>query len=299
MSRVEDQRKSQAETERMQKQADRASRDAQRADKSTQRFGQLMERAKTPNQAHEKKLGQQLGEQQATQQNRASSDAARMARMARGGTLQHGRILEQVKSFQGTLQNQKAQSAEAQEVRVQQRDEGMTETRVQSDERVSDLDDKRETRAELDREQAKAEAQAEGRANAAISGRGAGGGGTSQQQHEGQGDNAAALQKAQGAAGADEAASARAVQEIPELILQALADKVYVGVNAEGLAEFRIELKDGILEGATLQVTAEDGGIKLHFHGLEGNAKRLVQASEGDLGRRLAAKGLRLQSLSV
>lgn len=223
-----------------------------------------------------------------------------MARMARGGTLQHGRILEQVKSFQGTLQNQKAQSAEAQEGRVQRREDGMIETRVQSDERITDLEQKRETRAEQEREQAKAEAQAEGRANAAISGRGGSGGGSSQHQNDGQGEHAAAaIQKAKGAAGAEEAASARAVQQIPELILQALADKVYVGVNAEGLAEFRIELKEGILEGATLQVTAAEGGIKLQFHGLEGNAKRLVQASEGDLARRLGAKGLRLQSLST
>lgn len=301
MSRVEEQRKSQAETERVQKQADRVSRDAQRTEQSTQRFGQLMQRAKTqPEQAKQKLAGQQLGEQKVAQQNRESTDAARMARMARGGTLQHGRILEQVKSFQGTLQSQQSQSAEAQQGRVQRREDGMVETRLQTDERVSDLEQQRETRTEQDREQAKAEAQAEGKATAAIQGRGGNRGGTSQQQSDGQGDpSGASVQKAAASSGTEVAASARAVQQIPEMILQALADKVYVGVTAEGLAEFRIELKEGILEGATLQVTAEDGGVRLHFHGLEGNAKRLIQASEGDLARRLQSKGIRLQGLST
>jgi hypothetical protein len=72
-----------------------------------------------------------------------------------------------------------------------------------------------------------------------------------------------------------------------------------VGVNERGLMEFRVELKEGILQGATLKVDAKDGKIQLRFEGLEGHAKNLVSASEGELARRLEAKGLRLDALVV
>lgn len=299
MSRVEDQKKAQAESARLQKQADRATRDAKKTDDSRQRFGELVKHGRVREQVTQQVSQRSIGEQVLQQQGRSEQDAARMARLARGGTLQHGRILEQVKSFEGTLQGQQTQSSEADQGRVERREEGMVETRSLREDRVSDLDKKREARVEADKEQAKAEAHAELKANAAIDGQARGKGNS-----HGEGDaptdgstvQAVGSPKAQAA---EEAKAAREVQQLPEAILEALANEVYVGVNEKGLAEFRVELKEGVLQGASLRITADGGKIHLAFEGLSGNAKRLIQASEGDLARRLQAKGLWLERLSA
>lgn len=302
MSRVEEQQKNaQIEAERQQAKADRAARDAKRGEQQD-RFASLVQKAKPdprpPGARPEAKTQHQRAGEQAA---RHEQDAARMARLARGGTLQHGRILEQVKSFQGTLETQKAESASAQQVRSERREEGLGMQRQQNEERVGDLEQKQEQRVESEREQARVEAREEARANAAIDGqaqgRGQGGSGSSggdRSPGEGGQRSPKAVGEAEGARGS---AGASPVQQIPEAILQALADRVFVGVNERGMAEFRVELKEGILQGASMRVSAEGGRIHLAFEGLEGNAKRLVQACEGDLARRLEAKGLRLASL--
>lgn len=300
MSRVEEQqKKAQAEAERMQKTADRAARDAKRTDDSKNRFGELVKQGQAKDQHTTQTQQRSVGEQVMAQHARTEQDAARMARLARGGTLQHGRILEQVKSFQGTLETQKAKTEETDKGRVETRHEGMAEARGQSEERVGDLEQKKDLRADKEREQLKAEARDQTRANAAIDGQARGKGG-SQSGGEGMADPNAAQVAGIGKAGAaEEAQQAHEVKQIPEAILEALANEVYVGVNAKGLAEFRVELKEGILQGATMRITADGGKIQLAFDGLEGNAKRLVQASEGEIARRLEKKGLRLDALTV
>ena len=300
MSRVEEQQKhAQAEAERLQKQADRASRDAKRSDEARNRFGELVKQGQGQDQAMTKLAQKSQGEQVLAQHVQGEQAAARMARLARGGTLQHGRILEQVKSFQGTLETQKGTTEEADKGRVERREDGLAEARSHHEERVSDLDRKKEARAETERDLLKAEAREKARANAAIDAGGQHKGGSSSEGEATADPNAV---KGVGAAGTGQAAEAQAaheVKQIPEAILEALANEVYVGINEKGLAEFRVELKEGILQGATLRVTADGGKIQLAFEGLAGNAKRLVQASEGDIAKRLRAKGLILDEIRV
>lgn len=299
MSRVEDQQKAaQADAERVQKEADRAARDAKRDGESRARFGDMMKQGQTRAQQASSQAQKQMSQQAAQQHGQASQDSARMARMARGGTLQHGRILEQVKSFQSTLQTQRAETEQGQKGQVERREEGIGRARVQTDERSHDIEQTREQRAELDKEQQRAEAQAEGKANAAINGQ-ARRQGSSSGGGEGRGDGQPSAIGKTGASGPAETEGAREVKGIPEAILEALANEVYVGVTAEGLAEFRVELKEGVLEGATLRVIADGKSIKLAFDGLKGNAKRLVQACEGDIAKRLSAKGLHLDELTT
>jgi hypothetical protein len=303
VSRVEEQQqKAQAETERAQKAQDRATRDAKKTDESRQRFGELLKKGgpgeQVRHQQVDKNLTQKQGEQVVKQQLGQAKESAREARLARGGVVQHQRLMEQVKSFQGTLESRRAETEQGQKARVETRDEGLHKTREATEERVGDLDKKKETRAERDKDTKHAEAKAQGRVNAAIDGagqkRGDGGGAS--------GNDASAQQASKAVGGvqaADGAAAAHEVKQIPEQILEALAQEVYVGVNERGLAEFRVELKEGVLQGASLRVEADGGKIRLRFEGLSGHAKNLVSASEGDLARRLAAKGLHLDALVV
>lgn len=303
MSRVEDQQKKQVDSERLQKQQDRTARDSQKSDQARQRFGELVKQGTQQRQLQEgasQKSGlEKQGEQIQGQLQQQGQHTAREARLARGGVLQHTRIMEQAKSFEGTLKNQRQETQETHKGRVEQRDEGLGQAREAMSERASDLEKHKETRVEGEKETLREEAREEGRVNASIDGsarKGGKGGGGAETGSGGQG------QPQGGSAGVQAAGSAEAaheVKQIPEEILKALAQEIYVGVNERGLTEFRVELKDGVLQGATMRIEAQDGKIRLRFEGLEGHAKNLVAASEGELARRLQGRGLHLDALVV
>jgi hypothetical protein len=99
--------------------------------------------------------------------------------------------------------------------------------------------------------------------------------------------------------GAAEVKGARKAREIPQEILDKLVEEVRVGVNAEGKSEFQIDLKEGVLQGMTLKVTAEDGKVQCNFVGGDNSAKNFIEASQGALARSLEKKGLRLDALTV
>ena len=302
MSNVKESQQKRADAERMQKKADKQARQTKTDGQAKARFGSMMkqkgaQQKQQVGQEASRQQGEQLGEHLQGKQAEKQSQSARNARMARGGVVRHSRLMEQAKSFDQTLSRAGQETKETKETLKQERAGGMENARDATTERSSDVDQKTETKKDAETETAKAEAKAEGRVNSAISGGGKKGGG--QQDSRGDGANIAAA-KAGGAQAAGETGGPRTVKQIPEEILKALAEEIYVGVNAEGLAEFRVELKEGVLEGASMKVTADDRGrIHIKFDGIEGNTKNLVKASEGELFKRLKAKGLRLESLSV
>lgn len=299
MSNVKESQQKRADAERMQKKADKQARQTKTDGQAKAKFSTVMKQkgAQQKQQAGQE-AARQMGEHLQGKQAEKRSQTARNARMARGGVVRHSRLMEQAKSFDQTLQKAGQDTKETKEGLKQERAGGMENAREANTERSKDVDQKTETKKEAEAETAKAEAKAEGRVNSAISG---GGGKKRGQQGDSRGDgaNIAAAQTG-GPQAAAEAGGAREVNQIPDEILKALAEEVHVGVNAEGLAEFRVELKEGVLQGGSMKVTADDRGrIHLKFEGIDGNTKNLVKASEGELFNRLKSKGLRLESLSV
>ena len=108
-----------------------------------------------------------------------------------------------------------------------------------------------------------------------------GGGGSSMQMGQ--------AQKAEGAAQV----------RIPPQVIQEIVKRVMVGVNKEGLNEFHIEFKENVLAGSFLTISAEDGKIRARFSTPDRNVRRLIKASEGELSRAFAKKGLNLDRLDV
>jgi flagellar hook-length control protein FliK len=94
-------------------------------------------------------------------------------------------------------------------------------------------------------------------------------------------------------------AAAQAAPKLPAEVIRQIVERVMVGVNKEGLSEFRIELKDNILGGTALSLTAKDGKISAKFETRDANVKRLLMASEGELARAFEGKGLRLERFEV
>ncbi len=115
---------------------------------------------------------------------------------------------------------------------------------------------------------------------------------------QGQGQAIAGAAAASQAAGPAAAQGANAPQ-IPEAILQELVKRVMVGVDKSGIGNFVIQLKDDVLGGATLQISAKDGKINAKFTVNDENIARLLKASEGQLARAFGHKGLSLESLEV
>jgi hypothetical protein len=104
-----------------------------------------------------------------------------------------------------------------------------------------------------------------------------------------QAQQVATTQKTEGAAGA----------RLPADVLQSIVDKVFVGMNKEGLSEFHIQFKDNVLAGSSLKISAKNGKVSATFTTTNANVKRLIQSSEGDLARAFDGKGMSLERLEV
>jgi hypothetical protein len=303
-SRVEqeNQARQAAEAERLQKRIEKDGREQRTSEANREAFAKLVSRdrtaadqgardAKAKGERTEAEAKQ--GDAQAGKAGKQAGDAERAARMARGGVLQQSRVMEQARSFQGVLQNHQGTTQQADTGRVERREQGKNKDRVERDDRevgIQRQEQKRDVEAEL----ARVEAREQGRPNAAIDANGKGDKG------DGRGNEGAqALAKSKAPASAQGAQAAREVKQIPPELLEKLVSAVYLAVNDKGLKEFQIELKDGPLKGALLKITAEDGKVGLRFEGLGAGEKRLVEASKGELLRRLEKKGLALARLDV
>ncbi|MBM4280639.1 MAG: hypothetical protein FJ137_07715 [Deltaproteobacteria bacterium] len=290
------------EAERAAKEADKRSRDAKLQEQDRQAFGKLLQgqkQAKDGARSAEKKQGEaRAGEQKATSQTKGQEQADRAARMARGGALQHGRVMEQAKGFQGALESTQQRTQVGDQGRVQARDTGKQKDRVEHDDRKEAVTQKAQAKQDREADLAAVERRESARPNAAIDTSDRGGGGGGQPQDDGSAA-AAALKAQKQLPDVKATAAAASVKQIPPELLEKLVSTVYLAVTEKGLKEFQIELKDGPLKGAFLKISADNGKVALKFSGVDAHTKNLIESSKGDLMRRLGKKGLTLARLDV
>jgi hypothetical protein len=311
MGRVEEenQARAQAEAERLQKRIDRDQRDAKAGAANREAFGNLM---KSQAQQHDvKKQGaekqgaeKQANEKQAQTTN-AKSEAERRAMLARSGLTAENPMkhAEQARSFEGQLQKVHTETKQNDTQRVEKRDTGVKNDRVEREDRATETVQKQENKRDTEQELARVEQYEAKRANAAIGSGGKGdanSGGDSRGGDDGAAAAAAALKKQQPQVQqAEKAQAAHDVKQIPPELLEKLVSTVHLAVNQKGMREFQIELKEGVLSGATLKISAENGKVALKFVGLDAQKKNLIEASKGELMRKLEGKGLKLSRLDV
>ena len=299
-TRVEEDARKAAEAERLNQKIQKEARDAKSAQTNREAFGKLVKTgqqtsADAKGKAAKAQTDAKQGEAQGQKVQKEAAAQNRNTRAARGGIQQDSKAMEQARSFSGVLTSQQSTTQQTDKGRVERRDDGKAKDRVERDDRQADVK-KVETRKENEAELARVEAREHARPNAAIDtsdrgesdGRGKDGGAAAMGAVK-----AAALQSAGGPA------AAHVVKQIPPEMIEKLVSAVYLGVNDKGLKEFQIELKDGPLKGASVRISADDGKVALSFSGLDADTKRLVEASKGDLMRRLGAKGLTLSRLDV
>ncbi|MCK5687674.1 hypothetical protein KAI87_00320 [Myxococcota bacterium] len=109
---------------------------------------------------------------------------------------------------------------------------------------------------------------------------------------------AAALGESSGMKEAEAVTGANA-PKLPQAVVDELVKRVMVGVDKEGLSQFHIEFKEDVLAGSRMQISVKDGKISVKFETEDVNVGRLLKASEGQLHRAFAHKGLSLERLDV
>jgi hypothetical protein len=87
------------------------------------------------------------------------------------------------------------------------------------------------------------------------------------------------------------------LRAIANEIAQKIVERVRVGTNAMGNAEFQIDLRGDVLSGLSIKISARNGKISASFSGSDREVlKMLEQQSEG-LKSALSSKGLKLEAL--
>jgi hypothetical protein len=96
-----------------------------------------------------------------------------------------------------------------------------------------------------------------------------------------------------------EVQSAGGTVKIPQALIASLVKQCAVKVNPKGLTEFQIDLRDDVLGGSSVKVSANGRKISATVVSSDANIRRLFKASEGELARAFDGAGLSLESFRV
>jgi hypothetical protein len=82
-------------------------------------------------------------------------------------------------------------------------------------------------------------------------------------------------------------------------IAERIVDRVRVGTNAAGMAEFQIELRSDVLTGLSIRISAGAGIIRASFSGTDREVLKLLRNNAEALKHALAGRGLTLGELRI
>ncbi|WP_164014951.1 flagellar hook-length control protein FliK [Pyxidicoccus trucidator] len=284
MSRVDDDRDAARLAERIMQEKKLAEGQSKKRQEGASAFQKLMQQPSAPPGAPQTPAPPQGG----------------LARSVLAKAMQQGKTFgEKIQQPGGEATSQAARQSEtgASEARSGSRAAGAKE-----DKRTSETRDKDMSKAESALGQVSAEKGAAIRADAdAGGGKGSGGGGKDKKEggtEMGPGFrfNPALMAPVPVAKPKDMAGSER-LRALASEIAQKIVDRIRVGTNAAGNAEFQIDLRGDVMNGLSIKVSARNGKISATFSGSNREVlKQLEEQSEG-LRTALGGRGLRLEDL--
>jgi hypothetical protein len=89
------------------------------------------------------------------------------------------------------------------------------------------------------------------------------------------------------------------LRAIANEIAQKIVERVRVGTNAAGNAEFQIDLRNDVLKGLSIKLTAKNGKIQATFSGNDRDVLKMLEEQRETLKSALAGRGLTLEELKV
>jgi len=82
-------------------------------------------------------------------------------------------------------------------------------------------------------------------------------------------------------------------------IAQKIVERIRVGTNKAGIAEFQIDLRSEVLSGLSLRVSASGGKINVVFSSADRNSLKTIEEQSGALRNALDVRGLTLTDLKL
>jgi hypothetical protein len=89
------------------------------------------------------------------------------------------------------------------------------------------------------------------------------------------------------------------LRQLANEIAQKIVERVRVGTNALGNAEFQIDLRGNVLSGLQVKVSAKNGRISAVFSGRDRDVLRMLEEQEQALSAALTSRGLQLDQFKV
>jgi hypothetical protein len=89
------------------------------------------------------------------------------------------------------------------------------------------------------------------------------------------------------------------LRRIATEIAQKIVERVRVGTNAAGNAEFQIDLRSNVLSGLQVKVSAKNGRISAVFSGSDKDVLKMLEEHEESLKGALQSRGLMLERFKV
>ncbi len=89
------------------------------------------------------------------------------------------------------------------------------------------------------------------------------------------------------------------LRRIASEIAQKIVERVRVGTNALGNAEFQIDLRSNVLSGLSVKVSAKNGRISAVFSGSDKEVLKMLEEQEEALKGALQSRGLMLEKYKV
>lgn len=304
MSRVDDDRQAQRLQERILQEKRLAEAKGKQMREGATAFSKLVQQQAQPKQAPQLKqeVKQNLGQsvlQRATQEGGGAYGAALLRHAGKGAEARGTATLGGNPT--GVRQQDAAQTEQAQVSRRQ--DHQVTEARIES--RTQESREEGETRNERNAETSLGRATQHKGALKTDTEAGGKGGGGKDKERDGKGGELAsagfrfnpALMAPVPVAQPKTTGASERLRALANEIAQKIVERVRVGTNAAGNAEFQIDLRGDVLSGLSIKISARNGKISATFSGGDREVlKMLEQQSEG-LKSALGKRGLTLEGL--
>jgi hypothetical protein len=82
-------------------------------------------------------------------------------------------------------------------------------------------------------------------------------------------------------------------------LAQRIVERVRVGTNAAGAAEFQIDLRSNVLAGLSIKVSGSNGKIRAVFQSRDKEVRKLLESNAETLKKALTARGLKLEEMKI
>lgn len=283
MTRVEENR----EAQRMAEQKRLQELDAKKSRESSDQFQKMVAGKQQTNAQAVKRVTttQRDGQQR---QNMGQRSDAQNALLARQGI--------QAQRYQGELHQKGAETLQTNKNETKQRTDDMKEKRV-----VEERADRAERKLEQSRDPLGAISRDERGKGQGDGGEMGHGGGDNSGGQMGSSQGGAMQAEAMGQAAPAQGAQGTNAPRLSPEVIQALVQRCLVFKDLKGRQEMEITLRENVLGGATVKITAENGDISLRFSTQDTNVRRLLKSgeSQGELARAFESKGMRLKQLDV